>query len=96
MAKCRLTPSLPIREAIGPCPKDPALAKAWDEGAEIIHGYRLRHGVTSLDGHPLGPASGDAARRRERAEAQRRLARVQERLGHERVEAAQRSLEIAP
>jgi conjugative relaxase-like TrwC/TraI family protein len=96
VAKCRLNPSVPIREAIGPCPKDPVPAKTWDEGADIIHGFRLRHGITSIDGHPLGPTSGDAARRRERAEAQRRLARVQQRLGHEATQAAERSLEIVP
>ncbi len=40
----RLAPTRPTLEALGPYPKDPALARAWDDGADLIHGFRLRHG----------------------------------------------------
>jgi conjugative relaxase-like TrwC/TraI family protein len=90
----KLDPTTPILEALGPFPKDPNLARAWDDGADLIHAFRQRHGITSPDGDPLGPRSGDAARRRERQEAQRRLARIQQQLEHERLQATERAFEI--
>jgi conjugative relaxase-like TrwC/TraI family protein len=92
----RLNPTQPILDTLGPYPKDPNLAAHWENGADLIHAFRLRYGITSLDGHPLGQTSGDAGRRRERQAAQQRLARLQQKLQHERVQAAERALEIAP
>jgi hypothetical protein len=90
----RLSASGPIFEAIGPYPDDPRLATEWDEGADLICGYRLRHGIASPGGDPLGPRSGDADRRRERQVAQERLERIQQRLDHEGVQTTERVLEI--
>jgi conjugative relaxase-like TrwC/TraI family protein len=92
----RMSPTQPILAALGPYQKDPNLAPHWETGADLIHAFRLRYGITSLDGHPLGPASGDARRRRERQAAQQRLVRLQQRLQLERVQAAERTLEIVP
>jgi conjugative relaxase-like TrwC/TraI family protein len=95
VAADRLTPSTPVGGALGPYPKDPNLARAWDDGADLIHSFRLRYGVESPHGHPLGPNVGDATRRRERQDAERRLARLQRQLHHERTQAADRQLEIS-
>jgi conjugative relaxase-like TrwC/TraI family protein len=92
----RLAPTRPILDALGRRSKDAFGALAWDEGADLIHGFRQRYGITSADGDPLGPMSGDAARRRERRVAQERLVRIQQRLQHERVQSAERSLELVP
>jgi len=94
VAADKLTPTRPILEALGPFPKDPNRAREWNDGADLIQGFRLRYGITSQDGDPLGPRSGDATRRRERREAQQRLARIQRELAHERVQTAERSFEI--
>jgi len=90
----RLTPTRPIHDALGPYPMDPRSARAWDDGADLIHAYRLRYGVISPDGDPLGPRSGNAERRHERQMAQQRLERIQRQLEHERVRTAERSFEI--
>ena len=90
----KLEATRPIREALGPYPKDPRLARAWDEGADLIHGFRLRYGITSPQGDPLGPRSGDAARRSERQAAERRLGHIRRDLEHERTQVAERSMEI--
>ncbi|MFN8215169.1 MAG: MobF family relaxase [Solirubrobacterales bacterium] len=92
----RLSPTRPTLDALGPYPRDPALARAWDDGADLVYGFRLRYGISSPDGDPLGPTSGNAARRRERQAAQQRLARIQRQLQHERVQAAERALELEP
>jgi hypothetical protein len=70
---CRISPSVPIGEALGERTDDPAAALAWDEGADLIHGYRLRRGITEIGGDPLGPTDGDPVRRAERAAAASRL-----------------------
>ncbi|HVX32148.1 MAG TPA: MobF family relaxase [Solirubrobacterales bacterium] len=90
----RLTTTGPLLGALGPYPDAPRLARHWDEGADLIYAHRLRYGITSPDGDPLGPRSGDAARRRERQAAQQRLERVQRQLEHERVQSAERAFEI--
>jgi conjugative relaxase-like TrwC/TraI family protein len=92
----RLAPTQPILDALGPYPKDRRLAPHWETGADLIHAFRLRYGITAPDGHPLGQTSGDAQRRRERQVAHERLTRLQQHLQHERVQAAERTLEIAP
>lgn len=90
----RLSPTPPVLEALGPYPKDPNLAEHWETGVDLIHGFRLRYGITSLEGDALGQTSGDALRRHERQAAQQRLARLQEHLHPERVRTAERALEI--
>ena len=84
-----------IEDALGKRPRDPAKVAAWNDGVELIHGYRHRHGVTDRSGHPLGAKKGDAVRRAERQAAAQRLARIQRRLGKERVRRIERGLHIA-
>lgn len=91
----KIDPTKAIHDTLGPYPKDPNLALHWDEGADLIFAHRLRYGITSYDGDPLGPRTGGQARRRERQAAQQKIARIQERLQHERVQTAERSFEIA-
>jgi conjugative relaxase-like TrwC/TraI family protein len=91
----RQQPSQMTLEALGPRPSDPVKALAWNEGIDLIHAYRQRYGIAYPGGHPLGPKGGDAARRRERQLAEQRLTRIQQRLGKERVRAAERALHIA-
>lgn len=90
----RLSPTKPILEALGPYPKDPMKAIEWENGADLIHGFRMRYGITSLEVDPLGSRSGDPARRRERDAAQGRLTQIQRQLEHEQVMALDRVLEI--
>lgn len=91
----RQQPSQMTLEALGPRPSDPVKALAWNEGIDLIHSYRQRYGIAYPGGHPLGPKGGDAARRRERQLAEQRLTRIQQRLGKERVRAAEPALHIA-
>ena len=90
----RRRPSQMTLEALGPRPSDPTKAIAWNEGVDLIHSYRQRHGITSPDGHPLGPKGGDTARRPERQAAEQRLMRIQRQLGRERARSAERSIQI--
>jgi conjugative relaxase-like TrwC/TraI family protein len=90
----RLHPSEMTLNTLGPRPKDPFKAVEWDAGIDLIHSYRQRHGITSPSGHPLGPKTGDAARRRERQLAQQRLMRIQQRLSKERVRKVERALRL--
>ncbi len=91
----RLQPSKLIEDALGTRPSDPLKAAAWNEGVELIYGYRQRYGITERRGHPLGAKTGEAARRSERQEAERRLARIQKRLGKQRVRRVERGMHIA-
>jgi hypothetical protein len=91
----RWRPSQMTLEALGLRPSDPTKAIAWNEGIDLIHSHRQRYGITATDGHPLGPKSGDAARRRERRLAEQRLIRIQRQLGKERARAAERALHIS-
>ncbi len=90
----RARPSKMIEESIGARPKEPLKAALWNEGVDAIYGYRQRHGITSTDGHPLGPKPRDAAQRRDRRQAELRLARVQQRLTKQRVRNAERGMRI--
>jgi hypothetical protein len=91
----RLSPTPPILAALGPRPPDPMRAIEWDDAVDLIHGFRLRYGITSLDGHPLGSKSGDAARRRAREAAIQRLAEVQRQLQRERAQTREPTVEVA-
>ena len=90
----RLRPTKLIAESLGPRPKEPLKAALWNEGVDLIYGYRQRNGITATGGHPLGPKPREAARRRERQQAERRLARIQKRLGKQRVKSAERALRL--
>jgi hypothetical protein len=90
----RLRPTKLIAESLGPRPKEPLKAALWNEGVDLIYGYRQRNGITATGGHPLGPRPREAARRRERQQAERRLARIQKRLGMQRVKSAERALRL--
>jgi conjugative relaxase-like TrwC/TraI family protein len=90
----RLRPTRLIAEALGPRPKEPRRAALWNEGVDLIYGFRQRHGITTTEGNPFGPKPRDGARRRERRLAERRLARIQQRLGKQRVRSAERAMRL--
>lgn len=90
----RLRPSEMILNTLGPRPKDPMKALEWNAAIDLIHSYRQRYGITAPSGHPLGPKTGDAARRRARQDAERRLVRIQQRLSKERVRTVERALRL--
>jgi hypothetical protein len=66
VAAARLQPSKLIEGTLGARPTDPAKAALWNEGVDLIYTHRHRHGIVSRSGDPLGPKSGEAARRAER------------------------------
>jgi conjugative relaxase-like TrwC/TraI family protein len=90
----RSQPSKLIVESLGPRPKDPLNASLWNNGVDAIYGYRQRYGITSAGKDPLGGKARDAAQRRDRREAELRLARVQKQLGKQRVRSAERAMRI--
>jgi conjugative relaxase-like TrwC/TraI family protein len=90
----RLRPTKLIAESLGPRPSDPLKAALWNEGVELIYAHRQRHGITAAGGHPLGPKPREAARRRERQQAERRLARIMQRLGKQRVKSTKRTMRL--
>jgi hypothetical protein len=94
VARERAQPSKLIEHTLGARPKDPLEVAHWNAGVELIYGYRQRHGITSTGGHPLGPKPREAARRRERQQAELRLARIQERLGKERARVREHDLRL--
>ncbi|HYP55003.1 MAG TPA: MobF family relaxase [Solirubrobacterales bacterium] len=83
-----------IEESLGARPKDERKAALWNEGVDAIYAFRQRHGLTSTEGHPLGSPSRDPKRNSERRQAEQRLARIQLRLGKQRVRRADRSMRI--
>jgi conjugative relaxase-like TrwC/TraI family protein len=87
------TPKM-IEGVLGTRPKDRREAALWNEGVHAIYGYRLRYGITSTSGHPLGPKSGDAARSRDRRQAELRLSRVLQRLSRQAARRAERGMRI--
>jgi conjugative relaxase-like TrwC/TraI family protein len=84
-----------IKESLGERPKDTLNASLWNNGVDAIYGYRQRYGITSTGKDPLGGKPRDAAQRRDRREAELRLARVQKQLGKQRVRSAERAMRIA-
>ncbi len=91
----RAHPPKLIQDSLGARPKDPLEAALWNEGAHAIYSYRLRYGLTSDSGHPLGPKSRDATRNRDRRQAELRLSRMQQRLSKQRARRAERGMRIA-
>jgi conjugative relaxase-like TrwC/TraI family protein len=90
----RAQPSKLIAETLGARPNEPLKTALWNEGVDAIYAYRQRHGITSRGKDPLGPRPRDAAQRRDRRQAEVRLARVREALGKQRVRSAQRAMRI--
>jgi conjugative relaxase-like TrwC/TraI family protein len=86
----RIQPSEMIVGALGPRPDDPGDAALWNKGVDLIYAYRLRGRVATRGGDPLGPKPNDAARRRERADVELRLRRIQKSLGRESQQAIER------
>jgi conjugative relaxase-like TrwC/TraI family protein len=83
-----------IQEALGARPKNSLDRALWNEGVNAIYAFRQRYGITSTTGHPLGPKSRDAARSRDRHQAQLRLSRIQQSLGKKRARRAERAMRI--
>ena len=83
-----------IVESLGPRPKDPLQAALWNNGVDAIYGYRQRYGITTAGKDPLGGKTRDAAQRRERRQAELRIARVQKQLGKQRTRSATRAMRI--
>jgi conjugative relaxase-like TrwC/TraI family protein len=90
----RVRPSELIAESLGPRPKEPLKAALWNEGVELIYAYRQRYGIAQTAARPLGPRPRDAAQRRDRREAEMRLARVQQQLGKERIRSTERGISL--
>jgi conjugative relaxase-like TrwC/TraI family protein len=90
----RSQPSKMIVESLGPRPKDPLQAALWNNGVDAIYGYRQRYGITTAGKDPLGGKVRDAAQRRERRQAELRIARVQKQLGKQRTRSATRAMRI--
>ncbi len=79
----RIEPTQPILEALGVRPEDPDKARAWADGVDLIHGFRLRWGVADSDPDLLGARSDDPRRQHDRATQARRLSEIQESIDRE-------------
>lgn len=82
LAAARIEPPPYIVKDLGQRPADPAKAKAWDRGVQVVEGYRLEYGVKDMR-NAFGREPQDAAARAVREAARRRLAETQRRLGRE-------------
>ncbi len=83
-----------VKEALGERPKDPLNAALWNNGVDAIYGYRQRYGIISTGNNPFGGKPRDAAQRRDRREAELRLARVQKQLGKQRTPSVEQAIQI--
>lgn len=92
--KERIEPSEMIVEALGPRPNDATRAALWNEGVDLIVGYRQANRIV---GHrsPLGPKPREAAQRRARRDAEQRLRRIQQMIARDKARAAERATEIS-
>jgi conjugative relaxase-like TrwC/TraI family protein len=90
----RAQPSKLVAQTLGPRPKDPLKAALWNQGVDAIYGYRLRYGITSTGRDPFGPKPRDAAQRRDRRQAELRLARSRQALAKKRARTAQRGMRL--
>lgn len=83
-------------KALGSFPHaDPDKSLAWHAGAQALHSYRHRHGITD-EHNPLGKQPRGTAARAERARAQRRIQEAQRRLGRAADRSAQRTASRVP
>lgn len=92
----RLEPTAPIVSRLGvrPDDHDPEKVTAWDDGVDLIYGFRLRWGVADEDPRPLGPDLDDPSYRVERRSIETRLATIEERLGVPAPEEVQRTFDL--
>ena len=84
----RLEPTVPVVSRLGTRPEDLEKVTAWDEGADLIYGFRQRWGIEDEDGRPLGPDRDDPSYRADRRSVERRLTVVSEELEVAPVEVA--------
>jgi hypothetical protein len=82
LTAARIEPPAYIIKELGERPVDPAKAKAWDRGVQVIEGYRLERGVKDT-GHAFGREPQSGAERATQEAARRRLAETQRKLGLE-------------
>lgn len=87
----RLEPTVPIASRLGVRPEDRDLerVKAWDEGVDLIYGFRLRWGIEDEDTRPLGPERDEPSYRPDRRSVERRLAAISGQLERHPVEMTQ-------
>jgi hypothetical protein len=76
----RSEPTAPIVSRLGTRPEELEKVKVWDEGADLIYGFRLRWGITDEEGDALGVALNDASYRADRRSIEMQLAPVCEAL----------------
>jgi hypothetical protein len=100
LTAARIAPPSYIVKELGARPADPAKARAWDRGVQVIEGYRLERGVKETS-HAFGRTQQSGAERAAREATRRRLAEVQRRLGleqqpahREKTRSIERDLEI--
>jgi conjugative relaxase-like TrwC/TraI family protein len=90
----RIEPSQMIVDAIGPRPQDPVKIAAWNEGVDLIVGYRQLHSISEQGGHPLGARPDDVTARQAHRETELRLQQIQTALALERARAAERAASL--
>jgi hypothetical protein len=90
----RVRPSPMILATVGPRPEDPGPVAEWNDAVELIHGYRLRHGIAPEDGLPFGRPARDPSVRREQREAKVRLERHRHSLAREQMPETGREIGI--
>ncbi len=83
LTAARLSPPPYIVKELGERPREPAKAKAWDQGVKTIESYRQEHGVTDRR-RALGREPQSNSQKAAREAARRRVREVQLRLGRER------------
>jgi conjugative relaxase-like TrwC/TraI family protein len=76
----RLEPTTQIVSRIGTRPRNQEKVRAWDEGVDLIYGFRLRWGVEEEDPRTLGPDLVDPSWRADRRAVEKQLASVCEEL----------------
>ena len=80
LTAARLSPPPYIVKELGERPREPAKAKAWDQGVKTIESYRQEHGVTDRQG-AFGREPRSNSQKAAREAAQRRVREAQLRLG---------------
>jgi hypothetical protein len=80
----RLAPPDYIRAELGERPSDPAKAKSWERGVELIEGYRQERGISDRE-RALGAEPQDGFERAARERRENRLRQIRLQLGRERV-----------
>lgn len=90
----RMRPSAMVLAAVGPRPEDPGRVADWNDAVELIHGYRLRHGIDPEDARPFGGPTRDPRARAQQRQAKVRLERHVHALGRGQERSAGREVAI--